>query len=196
MLYNLSIITPPAEEPVTFAELRQQIRDVRLEEKTLVERYARESREMLEGVCRLTMVSTVYEVQYDDFNYGELKLPARPVLSAADVASVKYLDSNGAEQTLSPSLYTVNVKQPYSTIVFDSEAVLPTLDDVPNAVRIRFTAGYGDASAVPDALKVAIAERTATKFENRESIIVGKTIATMPYGFDVIVRRYSAPEAY
>lgn len=191
MSYSLQLITAPPEEPVTFAELRQHCRIESTEEKPVIEALGVVARNLIEGVCRLTMMETVYEMALDAFP-DCVKIPARPLYTAQDVLSVKYDNASGTEQTLSTDNYTVSIKQPYSSIEFSD---VPETSDKPGCVRIRFVAGYGDAVDVPEPLKLLIKEWVATNFENRESVVIGKTIAQLPYSFDVIVKMFSAPEA-
>lgn len=68
----------------------------------------------------------------------ELELPLSPIKS---VTSVKYLDSDGNEQTLDSSKY-VFARGYKSRIWLKTNQSWPTLGDYPQAVRIRIVGGF------------------------------------------------------
>jgi hypothetical protein len=67
----------------------------------------------------------------------------------SSITSVKYLDSTGAEQTLSSAVYTLISESLPPRLVLKTGQSWPATYSADNAVRIRFVAGYGAASAVP-----------------------------------------------
>ena len=93
-----------------------------------------------------------------------MELPPGPIQS---VASVEYLDSDGAEQTLSASLYALDLIGNPASIVRASDASWPATDDVPNAVTITFTAGFDDAEPVLADIKDAVLDIVAWWYDNR-----------------------------
>lgn len=94
-----------------------------------------------------------YWSQYRSSNRG-IVIPLSPLQS---VTSIKYLDTDSAEQTLDPSNYLVQKGEP-SRIVLSTTGSWPSTAAVPNAVTVRFVAGYGDAGAdVPETARMAIA---------------------------------------
>jgi len=46
-----------------------------------------------------------------------------------------------------------------------------------NAVRVRFVAGYGNASAVPQGIKTWMLMRIATLWENRTELVIDSRIS-------------------
>lgn len=81
-------------------------------------------------------------------------IPLPPLQS---VTSVKYLDTDGVQQTLDPATYVVQKGEP-SHIVLANGATWPSVLLMPEAVTIRFVAGYGDNEAdVPQPIRLAIA---------------------------------------
>ena len=81
-------------------------------------------------------------------------LPCRPVIG---VDSVKYLDVNGDEQTLDPPAWS----RAGDTVVFASAWHSVALACNPEAVRIRYRAGYNgtEGATAPDAQTGAVPER-------------------------------------
>jgi hypothetical protein len=74
--------------------------------------------------------------------YGHIVLPLPPLQT---VTAIKYLDADGNEQTISTSVYRVvnNGTEP-SVVMLVGGQYWPTHGCYPDAVRIEFTAGYGD----------------------------------------------------
>jgi uncharacterized phiE125 gp8 family phage protein len=85
----------------------------------------------------------------------------------ASVENVKYIDGNGVKQTLDPSAYVVRLAEVPGEIVPAFGQVWPSPRFQPDAVSVDFTAGYGDAAAVPDAVKRAILMIVDNLYENR-----------------------------
>ncbi|AZO77490.1 MULTISPECIES: head-tail connector protein [unclassified Bosea (in: a-proteobacteria)] len=102
-----------------------------------------------------------------------IELPFAPVVS---VASVKYIDQDGAEQTLDPAAYAV-----HGDIVARAHGVSwPSVRTELESVRIRYDAGYPDTegaepkSTVPAPVVSAIKLMIGDLFENRTSVAPGE----------------------
>ena len=86
------------------------------------------------------------------------------------VSAVKYLDANGDEQTLSAANYVTDLVSEPARIQLASGGTWPTIDDVPNAVRVEFSAGYGDEPAnVPAELRLWLLRCVGYLNENRQA---------------------------
>lgn len=83
-----------------------------------------------------------------------LKIPMPPLVS---VDAVKYLDADGAEQTVDAASYVVSGIGGQGYITLASGAAWPTVGDFPDPVVIRFTAGEWEPDGiVPEGIKQAI----------------------------------------
>ncbi|NTG20009.1 hypothetical protein G6L00_06075 [Agrobacterium rhizogenes] len=83
----------------------------------------------------------------------EISLRYIPVI--ADAVTVKYLDLDEAVQTVDPANYKVFD----DAVWFNSDFVFPAVADAPDAIRIRYDAGYGGSGnngAVPERAKQTI----------------------------------------
>lgn len=91
-------------------------------------------------------------------------LPMPPLVS---VTSLKYLDSDGVEQTYDAANYIVSGVGGRGRITLKSGSTWPTVGAYPEALRIRFVAGY---VTVPEPIEQAIlldaAEAIATTAES------------------------------
>ena len=88
-----------------------------------------------------------------------LKIPMPPLVS---VDAVKYLDADGAEQTVDAASYVVSGIGGQGYITLASGAAWPTVGDFPDPVVIRFTAGEWEPDGiVPEGIKQAILLKAA-----------------------------------
>lgn len=118
------------------------------------------------------------------------------------VASVKYYDVNGVQQTLSSSEYWVDTSTIPGKIVFKPSFTYPAVEDGrPSAIEVRFVAGYTNADAVPAAAKQAIKLLAKYWYEKREAATIADsaelnstspTYGEIPFGVFSIVNMINA----
>lgn len=122
--------------------------------------------------------SQTLELALDEFPAGAIELVRGPVTG---IASIKYLDSAGTEQTLSNTLYTLDDYglQAWAVPAVDTE--WPETLAAANAVKVRYVAGD-----LPAAVKSALLLMVGHWFENRESSVPG-TINELPLGVDSLL---------
>ena len=94
-------------------------------------------------------------------------------IDAGGKGSVVYIDTDGATQTVSSSVYDVDIDQePGRLRLAYSESWPSDRRSTPNSVIIRFVAGYGDADAVPETIKAAIKLLVGHLYEHRVQTIL------------------------
>ena len=98
------------------------------------------------------------------------------------VQSITYIDEAGATQTLAPSAYVLDDVTAPGWVLPVLDTDWPTTQDTVNAVRVRFTTGYGAAGDVPAGIKAWILLRVGTLYRFREEFQAG-TVAELPGGF-------------
>lgn len=152
------VIDPPSMEPVTVAELKEQLRQDHDYEDALIAAKISAARRHVENLTGLVLAQATFEVALDRFPAAEIAIPKTPLVS---VESVAYTAPGGAELTVNPSLYVV---------ASDRGWIVPTgkwpdTMRAINAVRVRFVAG---AEAIPETLREAILQLAAYWYENRE----------------------------
>jgi uncharacterized phiE125 gp8 family phage protein len=106
--------------------------------------------------------------------YGEKLTLARDPVSA--IVSVTYVDQDGAEQTLDEADYRSIEGEPWSLIAPIS-ASLPSTEERPDAVRVRYMAGY-NAGDCPAELQSAVLLMLGHLYANREAVAVGANVVT------------------
>lgn len=178
----------PSQEPLTLEEVKAHLRvDVNAED-SLIENLITAARVYVENDIGRALVTQSLVMKLPGFPYP-LELAHPPVQS---VTSITYIDLDGAEQTLSESLYTVDLDSLQPNIVPSWGNVYPAVRDVPNPVTVIFVAGYGDADAVPMPLKQAMLMLIGGMYENREAV-APITITHVPMTYEFLVSAYRIP---
>lgn len=135
------------------------------------------------GLLGRALVTQRWELRLSRFPERTLEIPL-PI--CREIVSITYLDRDEAEQTL--PLGDIRVTglggdepaQLWPTL----SAPWPATADHPEAVRIRYDAGFGAAADVPAALKSAILQHVASLYQTREASYVGPArVETVPHGY-------------
>jgi uncharacterized phiE125 gp8 family phage protein len=195
----LSLVTGPADEPVTLAQAKKQCEIVETEDAhdvfldTLAIPAARERAEDATG---RQMLTATWALRLDQFPACRwIEIPRPPLLT---VVSVEYVDDAGATQTLPASVYTVdNPSGPRCArgrIVLNPGQSWPSTGDYANAVVVTFTAGYGtDGDSVPPRIRMAMLRDCAALFEQRETLTTdGRAAIEVPDGAAHVYRAFKS----
>jgi hypothetical protein len=178
------LIIPPSVLPVTLAEAKAQVRVDHSDEDSKIDALIAAAVSYLDGrsgVLGRCLVTQTWELTLDSFPDEEIELPIGPVQS---VTSITYVDTFGAEQTISASDYYVDTTSLSAWVV--PEVAWPDTMPAANAVTVRFVAGTSSAE-VPAAIKHAVLLLVAHWYENRQPIAVGLSVAAMPMAVDALI---------
>jgi uncharacterized phiE125 gp8 family phage protein len=157
MSITYKVTTEPTTEPVTLEEFREALRIGSCDfdgELTELLKACRQAVELDSYRKFVTQTVTMYldEFPPDD----EIEFRLSPISA---VVSVNYYDQSETFQTLPAASYWTNLVATPPEICLKPGYVWPSTElDRPNAVEIVLTCGYGAASAVPPAAKLAIKE--------------------------------------
>ncbi|HSH72348.1 MAG TPA: head-tail connector protein [Methylophilaceae bacterium] len=174
------VITPPASEPVTLAEAKLHCKADSGDDDSLISIYITAARAAAEHRIGRALVTQTLELVLDSFPGNEIELPHVPV---ASITSVKYLDSDGIEQTIAGSDYYLDNAGLKNWVIPGHGTSWPSSFDAANAVRVRYVAGYGDETKVPGGIKSWILLTVGTLYKNRESTIDGTITSPIPERF-------------
>lgn len=137
------------------------------------------ARAEVEGELHRYLVTQTIDAYFDSFPCGGFRLP--PLQS---VVSITYIDASGDEQTLAADQYKVDSASKPARIKPAYGVTWPSTRCEDNAVKVRFVAGYGAASAVPKSIKQWMLLRIATLWKNRATqVIDGRTLISLPPTF-------------
>lgn len=175
----LALINAPASEPLTLAEAKAQCKVEHTDDDALFNIFIQSAREAAEHITGRAFITQTWEQRLDEFPSAEIELPKPKLLS---IVSVKYIDVAGVEQTIDSANYTFDPTLP-GWLLPDVDYTWPATEASANAVRVRFTAGYGAAAAVPASVKQWMLLQLATAYRNRESFVAGITATELPNRF-------------
>ena len=175
---NLRLVTAPASEPVTLTVVKAFLRVDGSAEDTLITSLAKAAREHGEDLSRRAFITQTWDMTINawpifathvrdgvtSLNRASCRLQIyRPPLQS--ITSVKYLDLSNIEHTWTD--YVVDTRNEPGEIIFKTlpgDALLES-----GAITVRFVAGYGADTAVPERIKNLILALTAYWYENRET---------------------------
>lgn len=159
---NISVITAPIEEPVSVTEAKLFLRVDASTEDTLIASLIKAAREKGEELSRRAFVTQTLEMIVDEFPSDYALKVMRPPLQS--VTSVTYYDSDNVAAVWTD--YVVNARSEPGKVVFNTLPGVCLLES--GGVAVRFVAGYGAATAVPERIKKLILSLAAYWYENRE----------------------------
>lgn len=179
----------PTGVVVDSADFKDHARITGNDDDSLIDAYLRAATDHLDGwsgVLGRAILSQTWRQDYDGWA-ERLRLP----MPASSITSVTYYDSDGSEQTVSSSLYALHEDRLGSYVRLKDAFTEPTLDDDRDApISVTFVAGYGTASDVPWSIKQAIMLLASHWYENREQVVVGVSVASLPMAFSALVAPY------
>jgi uncharacterized phiE125 gp8 family phage protein len=163
MIVYSRVTTAPAEEPVTLEEAKLFLRVDGSDEDALITSLITVARQVCEAYAGLSFITQTRSVKLDRFS-GDLALPYGPV--DPDSIEVEYIDSDDADQTLDPASYYIDVQSGLAKLRVNSDG-WPGTNRTLNNVVVTYDAGYENAAAVPEVIKLAIKKRIAFDYEKR-----------------------------
>jgi uncharacterized phiE125 gp8 family phage protein len=171
---SLSLITPPATEPLTLLEAKLHIKCEIDDDNDLISTLIVAAREYVETFTHRALITQIWDLGLCSFP-SYIEIPKAPLQRLPTAPVVTYLDTNGATQTWSATNYTVDAPAgPWARcgFIFANYGVsYPSTRDIPNAVTVRFYAGYGlTGASVPSSIKAAMKLLIGHWWSNRESV--------------------------
>jgi len=186
----LTIVTEPAIEPVALSTAKDHMHVTWNDEDTYISALITAARRYAENFTGRALITQTWDQWLDNLPYGgeTERIAKSPVQS---VSAVTYVDSAGATQTLSSTVYTVDTDSQPGLFYLAYNQSWPSVREQRKAVKIRFAAGYGTTEAsVPAPINQAILMLAAHFYENRESVVVGTIINDVPFGVDALLTPY------
>lgn len=180
---KIELVTGPTEELLTLDEVRAHLRldadgsppehpdDDMLESLITA---ARNDLDAADGFLGRALCSQTWDVYLDDWE-DKIYLPFPPLQS---VTSVKYIDTNGALQTLASSVYQIIKGEPAALMLAYNQQ-WPELRAIEDAIVIRIVCGYGTAADVPRLIKQYALMQITAWYEHRSTI--GGNVQPTPF---------------
>lgn len=164
-------ISGPAGEPVTSAEVKAAARIDGSEFDAQIAIIIPALRRQAEARLGRRLITQTVELVLDAFPVADIDLKLPDVQS---IASVKYIDAAGVEQTLASNLYSLDSDSTPCWLLPAYGTAWPATLATANAVRVRFIVGYGATAAeVPDDIRLWMVAHAAQVLRIPEGITQG-----------------------
>lgn len=156
------------------------------------------AREYVEGLSGCMLAPQVLELGFRDFSFSDswgdgISLRTWPVTG---IESVSYYDTDNVLQVLDDSNYFLDSFIGPARLHLSAAGAWPSTYSRPNAVRVRFQAGFDARGSsptdnqIPESLRSAVLLMLGHLYANREAIIVGTIASELPLGITALVQRY------
>lgn len=166
---NKELLTDPDREPVDLVDLKWHLNVDTDDDDPLILRIGKAARAYVEEHTRTKLVRQKWRV-FLDWNLHEIDFEPSPV---QEVDQVQYVDGDGVTQTVSTSIYTVDIPRQRLLLAYDQ--TWPTTRNQRNAAWVDVWTGFYDAGNspidivgdIPDDLKGAIFMLADHMYEHR-----------------------------
>lgn len=185
--WTTKIISEPATEPVTLAQVKLHSRISHSEDDTWLTMAIIVARQYIEKTCELSLITQTRRTTFAGFHKPWLTLAYGPTIS---ITTIEYYDQANALQTL--STYQAALESNPCLIV--PAAGQPWPSTMPNridAVKVTYVAGYGAAENVPAALKQGILLLVDFWYSNRSAVEMGSP-GPIPFGVDALLNLFAS----
>jgi len=185
---DLTLVTAPAAEPITTADAKTHLRVDTTDDDIYIDSLVKTSRRWIENTYGLALVTQTWDGSFDAFPWdgGAILIPKRPLVS---VTSVTYYDDDLSTSTVfSSTKYQVDAAKRPPRIVLKSGESWPSDSlRLSSGVVVRFVAGFGAATTVPDDIEHAIKLLVGQLYAHREPEITGTIIAKLGFTIDALL---------
>lgn len=166
---------------LTEAKYHLKVESDEHESDPLIESLIQTATVTLESLTRRSILSGEKTAVFDGF-LPVIRLPWWPVQS---ITSVQYFSVDGVELNFAD--YDLDARSIPAKIMPSINESWPQTRDNRMSVRVTATVGY---EAIPAPLKSAALLLISHLFENRESVVVGAPVASLPMGFEMLIAPY------
>lgn len=176
---TLTTITGPTVEPLTLAEAKHALRVSHDDDNALIMAYIKAARQWVESYTGLKLMTQTIELSFDNFTQRSFPIGVWPLQS---IDSVKYDDtaSPTAEQTLvADTDYYADITSVGGRVITITGWPSTATND--NSVRVRVTAGYASAAAVPELIKAGIKAYIAYLYDSESNLDQAAMSILNPY---------------
>jgi uncharacterized phiE125 gp8 family phage protein len=183
----LKLKTAPAIAPLTLVEAKAHCRVDHSDDDAMISGLIDAAVSHLDGhsgVLGRCMIEQTWELYYDNFPSGPLRIPLGNLMA---ITTVEYVDPISAIYvTWDAANYEVDSVSVDGWVI--PVDVWPTPMDTSNAIRVTFTAGYGAAAAdVPAAIRAAMLLLIGHWYANREAVVIGETPTPLPMAANALI---------
>jgi len=186
---SLQLVTAPAVKPVTLSEVKDQLRVEGPDDDVILTRLINVAVAYTDakGALGQAMITQTWAQWIGPNPTQSIRLLLGPIQS---VTAVKYYDVDGALQTDTLSNYQVFGTGSATTIEPKSGQNWPVTQDRPDAIKIEYVVGYGDATTdVPDTIRHAMMLMVGHWYDNREQTGFDE-LSNIPFGYESLLNMH------
>lgn len=189
-LIDVQVSSAPAAEPITASEFKSFANISYSDDDTLIGTLITSARESIEAYLKRALVTQTHIAYYKQYA-KEVMLPYQPVSSVTTVEQVA--DDTTTTLTANQDYYVKGNLDKY--LDFTSVNGIPDghhpFDNTASyGLKVTYVAGYGAASAVPQAIKDAILRLTLFYYDNRADFVTGTIVGKLPISVTSLLNRY------
>ena len=183
-MFTLLQTTAPVNEPFTTAQAKLHLKQDDSADDTLVDWLIAAARDKCEADTGRQLITADWTLTLPSFP-TEILFP-RPKLQG--VITPTYTDTAGSSQSLSSSVYQLDLQSEPGRMRLGVGQSWPATGDYYNAVSIVYRCGYGLTSAsIPDALLQAMYLLMGHWYEHREAVVIGPTPKVVPVAYEALI---------
>lgn len=152
---NRTLVTGPTEEPLEVEALKAHLH-AGDDEDDVLQRFITAVRTHIEHLAGVAFLRQTWELALNEFPvltdenpFASIPLPGYPLSS---VTSIKYVDADGATQTLDSGVYSIDTRSKPGRVVLAYNQHWPSTRWQPNAVIVQYVCGYASAPDIPEDL--------------------------------------------
>ena len=181
------VITAATTYPVSTTEAKSHLKIDTSADDTYIESIIKAATQLTEEYTNRFFINTVIDQTCSSF--ADLQTLFKSKVN--DVQYVKYYDSDNSLQTLTASIYEKMLSYEPAQIQLADNQNFPSITKRNDAVICRYTVGYGSAASdVPEIIKQAILLTIGNFYQNRASVITGKTATELPMNVKWLLDTY------
>lgn len=164
---SITVITPPASEPVSLAEAKLFLRVDQDAEDDLIATLIVAAREGVETGCGRALIKRRVRESLDIWRQDAVGGAVLGLGPVSGVTVVRLLADNGSESVIDPERYRLEGGRDRPRLVF--AAGVPATLRTAGGIEVEYDAGFADdATGVPIALKVATMQIVTALYEARQ----------------------------
>lgn len=171
MNWSLTRVSEPESPLVSLSDAKVHLRVDHDADDVLILQVVDAATERFEDYQNRSFVTQQWRLTLGRFPRGRIIYLPRPPVSAID--KIEYITPAGDVEEMTTGDYRISESLGVNTIVLTAGRTWPRVADEPDAVRITYTAGYGNAEDVPEAVSAAVLLLSGHLYENREVVTVG-----------------------
>lgn len=183
MWYEPAVVTPHTDEVISLDDAKRHLRISHSDDDAYIQNLIKAARSKAESYCGIRIAGDVLDCKCDVFADFE-RLGVGPITG---ITSIKYIDGDGVEQTLSTDVYELrNDKSivPSISLKYGQSWPVPRLG---SQITVRLTTGY---TSVPDEIRHAMLLMIGQWDLNREAAGGGSENVPLPFGVDDLLSNH------